>query len=407
MEIERKLKKIAVEINGDRCFDPFRKKYVQVIPEEIVRQKVAVYFRDKLKVPENLIYTEEALSHWGGCDNPGRADIVVGYKENEVITAVAVIECKSTDIPLTAQVYEQVEGYADELGASYIFITNGIEIQGWYQDDNGDYVELAELPTYSQMLDKDVKLIDNNEYHYERCSKKDFAKYDKFYDKMCENGYIGDDLPACLVKHVVNFADCLYDTTHKVNPKKYRNFELLDDIGVVYLRYGDASGSDFGTGNYRSFTIKDLYGNNHVICLGMQTTGKFKNDPWYGTSDGKSVLVVSIRDVDADYTVAQINLNKCLTVEDDKLVLIHDGKGGGAGFAKAELIKKVADENPNLVCDNAIYLGTLPADKMLYMDMPEMQKLIGNIIEYTLIRNDYKLKVSEQNKSNRRSKVGM
>ena len=62
---------------GKQCiFDNTREMLVIKTPEEIVRQKIVCYLKDKMKVPAQMIEVEVPLSHFRK-NAKGRADIVV------------------------------------------------------------------------------------------------------------------------------------------------------------------------------------------------------------------------------------------------------------------------------------------------------------------------------------------
>lgn len=378
--------------------DTFQKKLVQVTPEEIIRQKTAIYFNKKLETPENMIFTEQALTHWVA-NQPGRADIVIGRKENDEIHAVAVIECKEPMKQLTAQVYEQCYFYANTLAAEYLIITNGIDIRGWHLNEQDDWDEMSVIPSYYDMLNKNISIEKSIEDEYIRYTCKEL--FDISVADLYETGYIGEDTPKELMPHIINFAECLYDTRYEIKPLKLKNFEIIEDLGVSYRGYNDASGGGFGTGDYRSILIKDKQDNNQIINIGIQVTGKTQNDPRYGNRQGQSVLVISIQDFEVDWMIVQINLNKYLKIHDNKMSLFHNGSLPMKNARKDELISIINSKNSKMIFQNQIYLGDFPSNKLLYIDDPEAESLIENLIEYTLLRYEYKLNISKKNKSER------
>lgn len=393
MNIKRELAKINIKTDYRKsdlqcCLDPFRKKLIPATKEEIVRQKVAVYFRDVIKAPEYLIFTEDALSHWGS-NSKDRADIIIAYEDdNQNTRCLGIIECKSPDIPMSSQTYDQCRRYIDELGGKYIFITNGIEIYAWHTDGKITE-ELSVLPDYQEMLNENLKI---QVYEPENCLRCSFNELNAMSEEeLYDTNFIGDDTPKHLWKHIVNLGDCIFDTEHNALKKQFNGFEIIEDLGISWLNYGDASGSDFGTGIYRSLLIKDQSGNNQVISFSIMPVGKTENDPKYGNLTGKSSLVVSFRDFKVDYTVVQINLNTCLKLESNKLTLWHNGAVMKKGARKEELIRRVKSVSPSMIRNGKIYLGTLPSDKLMYLDSNEVMDTLCNLILYSLIRNEYKL----------------
>lgn len=393
MNIKRSLDKINIKTDYRKsdiqcCLDPFRKKLIPVKKEEIVRQKTAVYFRDVIKIPEYLIFTEDALSHWGS-KSKERADIIIGYEDdNKNIHCLGIIECKSPDIPMSSQTYDQCRRYIDELGGKYIFITNGIEIFAWHTDGEKTE-ELSTLPEYQEMLNENLKIQVYEPENYRRLSFNELNVMSE--EELYDTNFIGEDTPKYLWKHIVNLGDCLFDIEHSVLKKQFHGIEIADDLGISWLNYGDASGGNFGTGLYRSILIKDQSGNNQVLSFSIMPVGKTENDSKYGNSTGKSSLIVSFQDFKVDYTVVQINLNKCLKLESNKLTLWHNGVVMKNGARKEELIRRVESFSPSMIRNGKIYLGTLPSNKLMYLDSNEVMNTLCNLILYSLIRNQYKL----------------
>lgn len=61
------------------------------------------------------------------------------------------------------------------------------------------------------------------------------------------------------------------------------------------------------------------------------------------------------------------------------------------GARKEELIQRVESVSPSMIRNGKIYLGTLPSDKLMYLDSNEVMDTLCNLILYSLIRNEYKL----------------
>lgn len=129
------------------CFlDPYRKRLIEITPEEIVRQKVAAYFEKEIGVSYDMLALEVPMSRYLA-GTKGRADIIVHTPvDAEMMRAVAIIECKNTDIQLTDQVLKQAQYYADVTLADYFFVTNGIEIFSFkYDESSKTYIQLFQI----------------------------------------------------------------------------------------------------------------------------------------------------------------------------------------------------------------------------------------------------------------------
>ena len=128
-------------INGkDQIFDPFRKTWVLLTPEEWVRQNLLQYLVQNLQYPSSLIAVEKEIKLG---ELSKRFDIVV-YK-NEL--PWMIIECKEGKVALNEKTMEQILQYQQVLGAKYLFISNGHETMG-AKIESGKLQALQNFPEY-------------------------------------------------------------------------------------------------------------------------------------------------------------------------------------------------------------------------------------------------------------------
>ena len=66
---------------------------------------------------------------------------------------------------------------------------------------------------------------------------------------------------------MVNFVECLLDNEYHLPIKKYKLFKVIDDLGVRYTSYGNASGGIF-TGLYRSFLVEHKK-STEIVSIGV------------------------------------------------------------------------------------------------------------------------------------------
>ncbi|KAF5065046.1 hypothetical protein DSECCO2_278010 [anaerobic digester metagenome] len=382
--------------NGNRCLlDPFRKKLIQITPEEVVRQKTAHYFIKHIGVPRRLIMTEQHLKHYNGSGN-GRMDIVFDKEFDGILQVVGVIECKASNIPLTAQTFQQVVKYADNIGAEYAFITNGIEIKGWRNNtDVGTYELLKTIPTYVEMLNNQYEILGDDEIKFERF---DFGELQDIDYLKRTTDCIGEDMSDDKIPSIFNLSECLLDTTHVFPLEDYHDFKVVKDIGIRYLGYGDASGSDFGTGYYRTLLIEDEKQNHQMIGFCVSCVGRTVGDPKYGNRKGKNVLIVSLDNFEKDSMIVQIDFNQFMYILGTKTILGHNGCVMMKSASSLELKQLIFERYPYLIRDNMVHLGELVNSELLYMDTPCVVDFIVNLIRYTFIRDNYKKIVSLRNK---------
>ena len=125
-------------------FDPLRKRFVALTPEEEVRQKVLYLLVEHLKVPSGLIAVEYSVKV-NGMDK--RADAVVFGKEGQPLM---IVECKAQSVKITDKVLDQAVRYYTALQPRFLLLFNG-EICYCFKVDKGRLEALDQLPDYEQM----------------------------------------------------------------------------------------------------------------------------------------------------------------------------------------------------------------------------------------------------------------
>lgn len=103
-----------------QVFDPVRKKYVPLTPEEWVRQHVLHFLLAK-GYPASLIAVERGIAV---NDMQKRFDVVVYDRASNPLI---LVECKAQNEQLNQQVVMQIAGYNLTLKAKYFWLTNGEE----------------------------------------------------------------------------------------------------------------------------------------------------------------------------------------------------------------------------------------------------------------------------------------
>jgi len=102
----------------DQIFDPCRKKWVVLTPEEWVRQNVLQYLIQICKYPIELIAIEKTIQ-LGSLNK--RFDILV-YQET---TPWMIIECKEAKTTLNDKTILQLLQYQQVLDARFLIASNG------------------------------------------------------------------------------------------------------------------------------------------------------------------------------------------------------------------------------------------------------------------------------------------
>ena len=125
-------------------FDPLRKRFVLLTPEEEVRQKVLYLLVEHLKVPAGLVAVEYSLKV-NGLDK--RADAVVFGPDGNPLM---VVECKAESVALTQAVLDQALRYHSVLRPKYLLLSNGTVTYCFKAEDQG-LQPLDHLPGFLEM----------------------------------------------------------------------------------------------------------------------------------------------------------------------------------------------------------------------------------------------------------------
>lgn len=101
-------------------FDPLRKKYVALTPEEWVRQHFVNFLIAHKGYPQGLMANEVMirLNH-----TTKRCDTVLYRKD---LTAQMIVEYKAPHIKITQEVFNQITRYNQVLRVDYLIVTNGL-----------------------------------------------------------------------------------------------------------------------------------------------------------------------------------------------------------------------------------------------------------------------------------------
>lgn len=132
--------KIQKEAGKDQIFDPLRKSWVVLTPEEWVRQNFIQYLIQVKNYPSTLIAIEKTIQ-LGELKN--RFDIIV-YKND---SPWLLIECKEANVPITEKTLEQILQYQQVVEADYLVMTNGHTTYGAIIE-TGKLHYLQSLPDY-------------------------------------------------------------------------------------------------------------------------------------------------------------------------------------------------------------------------------------------------------------------
>lgn len=134
--------RLRKEGNKEFLFDPLRKKWLLLTPEEWVRQNFVQYLVRVKNYPSTLIAMEKEI--WLG-ELKKRFDILVYDGQHR---PWMMIECKEMRVPLNEEVLQQVLRYNISVPVNFIMITNGNQTYGWEKSGTG-LIPLDEVPVFS------------------------------------------------------------------------------------------------------------------------------------------------------------------------------------------------------------------------------------------------------------------
>ena len=129
-------------------FDPLRRRWVALTPEEEVRQKTLYLLVEHLGVPAGRVAVEYSLKVNG---QDKRADAVVFGGTGEPLM---VVECKAATVALTDVVLDQAVRYHSVIQPRYLLLTNGATFY-CYKAEGQSLQPLDHLPTYAEMMTTD------------------------------------------------------------------------------------------------------------------------------------------------------------------------------------------------------------------------------------------------------------
>jgi hypothetical protein len=107
----------------DQIFDPLRKKWVALTPEEWVRQNILQYLVQVCNYPSTLIAIEKTIQLG---ELKKRFDILI-YKQDK---PWMIIECKEANTSISDKTISQLYQYQQVLAADFLFASNGHETVG-------------------------------------------------------------------------------------------------------------------------------------------------------------------------------------------------------------------------------------------------------------------------------------
>ena len=123
----------------------WRRKYVRLTPEELVRQTTLQLLEDQYGFPHGLIGVEVPIEVAG---LKKRCDAIV---YNQQMQPLMLLEFKAPSVPLTQEVFDQAAIYNRYLHVPYLMLCNG-QMSIIAQVLEKQYQFLPAIPNYSKLL---------------------------------------------------------------------------------------------------------------------------------------------------------------------------------------------------------------------------------------------------------------
>jgi hypothetical protein len=127
-------------------YDPLRRKYVALTPEEWVRQHFVNWLISDKEYPTSLMANEAGIKL---NSLTRRCDTVV-YDQH--LDPLMIIEYKESNISITQDVFDQVVRYNTVLKVPYIVVSNGVNhycCKMNYEKQSYDF--LTDIPNYREL----------------------------------------------------------------------------------------------------------------------------------------------------------------------------------------------------------------------------------------------------------------
>jgi predicted type IV restriction endonuclease len=132
---------------GREIFDPIRKKYVALTPEEWVRQQLVHFLITEQHVPLSLIGVEVVVPF---NKRSLRADVVVYGRYGQPLL---LAECKAGDVKITSKTFMQIAGYNLTLHVPWLIVSNGVQFYCcMFNAVTGQYDFVDKVPTYEEII---------------------------------------------------------------------------------------------------------------------------------------------------------------------------------------------------------------------------------------------------------------
>jgi hypothetical protein len=126
-----------------QVYDPIRKKWVILTPEEHIRQYLLQYLTSTLQYPASLVAVEKQIT-LGTLTK--RFDVVVYNREHQ---PWLLAECKAAEVVINDATLNQLLQYHNTLQCQYWVLFNGHQLHCADASDTSNIQWLDKLPAYN------------------------------------------------------------------------------------------------------------------------------------------------------------------------------------------------------------------------------------------------------------------
>lgn len=138
--------KLGEQDGHPSVFDPLRRRFVRLTPEEWVRQHFTSYLIRSKGYPAGLVGNEVSLTLNG---TARRCDSVVYGQDGR---PRMIVEYKAPGVPLTQKVFDQISRYNIVLRVEWLVVSNGLQHLCCHVDiEKGTYGFVPQVPSYEEL----------------------------------------------------------------------------------------------------------------------------------------------------------------------------------------------------------------------------------------------------------------
>lgn len=132
---------------SQEVFDFLRRRYVKLTPEEWVRQHFVHFLVEHKHFPAGLLGNEVSLTLHGATR---RCDSLLFDQKGA--RPRLIVEYKAPTVPVTQEVFAQIQAYNSVLRADYLIVSNGLTHYVCHLDYDARKADfLTDIPDYSEL----------------------------------------------------------------------------------------------------------------------------------------------------------------------------------------------------------------------------------------------------------------